>query len=286
LDAHEIEEELGLLGLPKHKAAQPQQQANSGAAKTLPPLAAAAAGNGAAKPPLQHLENLSRKLPQAPPTATASVGVTSQGQGSVGFMSWLQAVQSPWLPEFMKPSNISPAHSHQGIPEEKGRDPVLAAGGFTAGLHSNGMNGAAAGGAGQNNNNSSSSGSSSGNIGTKSVWVLGGRNTSGATVANAPQATAAAVPAPSDMGGRGSVNVGEAPAAAWSGKEGAAALSAVASHWITPWRSIQAYLDHHHGSYAQELEAAALLAMKRLAAQRQQERQQGGEQHQQHEHHR
>lgn len=43
-------------------------------------------------------------------------------------------------------------------------------------------------------------------------------------------------------------------------------MAAVLSQLMSPARYAQAWLDHHHGSYAQELEAATLRGIKEQAA--------------------
>lgn len=58
-----------------------------------------------------------------------------------------------------------------------------------------------------------------------------------------------------------------ASAAAPSGSLGG--IAAALTQWMSPLRGLQAWLDHHHGSYAQELEAAALRGIKQQLAQQQ-----------------
>jgi hypothetical protein len=52
-------------------------------------------------------------------------------------------------------------------------------------------------------------------------------------------------------------------------------FAAVLSQILSPARSLQAWLDHHHGSYAQELEAAALTGIKQQLLTQQQGQQRG-----------
>lgn len=55
-----------------------------------------------------------------------------------------------------------------------------------------------------------------------------------------------------------------AAAAATAGGGAAALAAAAAARFTNPMTGVQAVLDHHHGSYAQELEAAAIRELTRL----------------------
>jgi hypothetical protein len=54
------------------------------------------------------------------------------------------------------------------------------------------------------------------------------------------------------------------PATATAGGGAASLAAAAAARFTNPMTGVQAVLDHHHGSYAQELEAAAIRELARL----------------------
>lgn len=87
------------------------------------------------------------------------------------------------------------------------------------------------------------------------------------TAATAAGATAAAGAAGASDSAQSAGGAQETAAAIATG--GLSGIAAAVSQFVSPLRGLQAWLDHHHGSYAQELEAAALTGIKQQVAQQQ-----------------